>query len=49
MCKCDFCQRSRLVNGKLVCPYTNCVLCSWEIDKILEALGGKTKSKKSFF
>ena len=46
MTKCDFCQRSRLVNGKLVCPYTHCVLCSWQLEEILDAISGKRKKKR---
>lgn len=34
MNKCDFCPESKLVRGKLVCPYSTCLL-SWDKIKII--------------
>ena len=42
--KCDFCHISRNINGKLVCPYAECLL-SFELileimDRIAKMKGG---------
>ena len=43
--KCDFCYISRNINGKLVCPYAECLLSHERIieilDKIVKAKGGE--------
>lgn len=41
MNKCDWCPNSRLVNGKLVCPYSICMLPKSEIKNILKELKRK--------
>ncbi len=38
MTKCDFCERSYLKNGKLVCPFLGCILTSSDIQKIYETI-----------
>ena len=38
MTKCDWCNYSRLKNGKLICPFEMCWLTKTEIKEILRAL-----------
>ena len=43
MNKCDFCPESRLVDGKLTCPYFSCALTDSQLKEMLKAvakLGG---------
>lgn len=41
MCKCDWCPYSKMVNGKLVCPWSTCSLTQHNIEDILKHFGGK--------
>lgn len=38
MKKCDFCKYSHLKNGKLVCPYSICVLNNNELKEIYDVI-----------
>ena len=38
MNKCDFCSYSKNINGKLVCPYMNCILSRSTIMAMLEKI-----------
>ena len=46
MCKCDFCQHSRLVDGKLECPFIGCILTQSALDKILDKVSVKNEAVK---
>ena len=39
MKKCDFCEHSKLQNGRLICPYHICLLDQDDIYEILDKLG----------
>lgn len=41
MSKCDWCQHSRLKDGKLHCPFSCCVLPNYKIEEILKKVGGR--------
>lgn len=43
MCKCDWCPESKLVDGKMVCSYTSCVLEEREIEKIMRYVFNKER------
>lgn len=41
MNKCDICYLSHLENGKMVCPYSICILTKSQIDKMLKNIFNK--------
>lgn len=45
MCKCDWCPESKLVDGKMVCSYTSCVLKESEIEKIMQYVLNKERKE----
>lgn len=48
MNKCDFCVYSKMNNstGRLVCPYSTCILAQHQIDKLLEKMVGGGNRRK---
>lgn len=45
MIKCDWCNYSRLKNGKLICPFETCWLTNTEIKEILRILCNENKKR----
>lgn len=38
MNKCDFCPHSKNKDGKIVCPFSSCLISGADLQKILRAI-----------
>lgn len=45
VCKCSFCPNSRMKDGKLICPYSSCILLPSQLKDMMSLLGGNEKHR----